>query len=80
MRALNPRFERFDVAHVPAGAWTAKKRLGSKLSGRRESGGAVENTKNSGNEAKKCLKTKDVTFLSAVNSVRFEHTLAQNGA
>jgi len=48
MRALNPRFERFDVAHVPAGAWTAETRLGSKLSGRREFGGAVENTKTVG--------------------------------
>ena len=32
---------------------------------------------NSGNEAKKYLKIKDMTFLSAVNCVRFERNLAQ---
>jgi hypothetical protein len=28
MRALDPRFEHFDVADVPTGAWTAETRLG----------------------------------------------------
>jgi hypothetical protein len=34
---------------------------------------------NSGNEAKKYLKTKHITFLSAANYARFAHQLAANG-
>ena len=33
--------------------------------------------KNSGNEAKKYLKTKEVTFLNAANYARFERIFAQ---
>jgi len=33
--------------------------------------------KNSGNEAKKYLKTKDIAFLYAANYARFTHKLAQ---
>jgi len=34
---------------------------------------------NSGNEAKKLLKTKEVTFYYAANRARFAHKLAQIG-
>jgi hypothetical protein len=33
--------------------------------------------KNSGNEAKKYLKTKHITFLGGANYARFVHELAQ---
>jgi hypothetical protein len=36
--------------------------------------------KNSGNEAKKYLKTKHITFLSAENYARFARKSAQNSA
>ena len=35
--------------------------------------------KNSGNEAKKYLKTKDITFFSGANDARFAHKFAQFG-
>jgi len=34
---------------------------------------------NSGNEAKECLKTKDITFLNAANPARFAREFAQFG-
>jgi hypothetical protein len=37
----------------------------------------LQKMKNSGNEAKKYLKTKDITFLSAANHARFACNLAQ---
>jgi hypothetical protein len=40
----------------------------------------LQKMKNSGNEAKKYLKTKHITFLSTANCVRFARKLAQNRA
>jgi hypothetical protein len=40
----------------------------------------LQKMKNSGNEAKKYLKTKHITFLSAANCVRFACKLTQNRA
>jgi len=40
----------------------------------------LQKMKNSGNEAKKYLKTKDITFLNAANYARFAHQLALNRA
>jgi hypothetical protein len=37
----------------------------------------VQKMKNSGNEAKKYLKTKHITFLSGANHARFARNLAQ---
>jgi hypothetical protein len=37
----------------------------------------IEKMKNSGNEAKEYLKTKDITFLMAANCVRFACKFAQ---
>jgi hypothetical protein len=37
----------------------------------------LQKMKNSGNEAKEYLKTKDITFLNAANYARFAHELAQ---
>jgi hypothetical protein len=39
----------------------------------------LQKIKNSGNEAKKYLKTKDITFLDAANYARFACQLAQIG-
>jgi hypothetical protein len=40
----------------------------------------LQKMKNSGNEAKKYLKTKENHFLNAANSARFARQLAQNRA
>jgi hypothetical protein len=40
----------------------------------------LQKMKNSGNEAKKYLKTKHITFLNAANYARFARQSAQNGA
>jgi hypothetical protein len=37
----------------------------------------LQKMKNSGNEAKKYLKTKHITFLNATNYARFAYNLAQ---
>ena len=42
--------------------------------------GIREKHKNSGNEAKKYLKTKDNRFLKAANCARFAHRVAQSSA
>ena len=39
--------------------------------------GILQDLQNSGNEAKKWLKTKDITFLSDANCARFAHIFAQ---
>jgi hypothetical protein len=40
----------------------------------------LQKMENSGNEAKKYLKTKNITFLNAANYARFARKLAQNRA
>jgi hypothetical protein len=40
----------------------------------------IQKMKNSGNEAKKYLKTKHITFLSGAIHARFAHQLAPNRA
>jgi hypothetical protein len=40
----------------------------------------LQKMKNSGNEAKKYLKTKHITFFSDANDARFARRLAQIGA
>ncbi len=73
MRALDTQFELFDTLHVPTGDWNGGKQQGSKLPG----WGSARKYKNSGNEAKKYLKTNDITFLNAANCARFAFKLAQ---
>ena len=41
--------------------------------------GTLQGMRNSGNEAKKWLKTKDITFLGDANYARFAHIFAQFG-
>jgi hypothetical protein len=52
----------------------------AKGSWRVEKTGSYKKLKNSGNEAKKYLKTKHITFLNAANYARFVRKLAQIGA
>jgi len=60
MGALNAEFELFGATRVLAEVRGAGMRQGSKLPG----WGSAPKYENSGNEAKKYLKTKDITFLN----------------
>jgi hypothetical protein len=71
MRAINAQFEIFYLARVPAGHSGGGTRLGSETDGSGNAPGSARKYKKSGNEAKKYLKTKDITFLNAVDSAHF---------
>jgi len=71
MHTLNAKFELFDSTLVAGVAWSKGMRQGSKLPGRGEISGIARKYKNSGNEAKKSLKTKDITFSHAANCTCF---------
>ena len=73
MRALDTQFELFDTLHLPTGDWNRGKQQGSKLLGQ----GSARKYKNSGNEAKKYLKTNDITFFDAANCAHFTRKFAQ---
>jgi hypothetical protein len=74
MRALRVEFEFFQH-------FTGFGSTGKDSSGRNRPAGGIQGTareyENRGNEAKKYLKTKDITFLSAANYARFACNLAQ---
>jgi hypothetical protein len=72
MRALNAQFELFDTSYVPVGNWNGGMQQGSKLAGRE----SARKYKNSGNEAKKWLKTKGITFFDAANCAHFTRKFA----
>jgi hypothetical protein len=77
MRPLNAQFELFDAAHVVAGDWERRNGAGFgfvRLAEIRRCGGKY---KNSGNEAKKYLKTKDITLLIDANCAHFGRKFAQ---
>jgi len=73
MHALNAQFEPFDTSYVPVGNWNGGMRQGSKFPGTE----SARKYKNSGNEAKKYLKTKDITFLDSANRAHFTRKFAQ---
>ena len=73
MHALNAQFEPFDTSYVPVGTWNGGMRQGSKFPGTE----SARKYKNSGNEAKKYLKTKDITFLDSANRSHFTRKFAQ---
>ena len=75
-RASDTTFELFDTLHVLAGAWGGGILRGSKSLEPGENHGFAWKYKNSGNEAKKYLKTKHITFLNGANCACFEHKLA----
>jgi hypothetical protein len=66
--------------HIVAGA----RRVASASQGRRNRRGnrgkrGIAKMKNRGNEAKKWLKTKDITFLKCANDAHFARNFAQIG-
>jgi hypothetical protein len=64
MSALNTQFDLFDTEHVPAGDWNGEMRQRSRLT----SWGNTRICKNSGNEAKRLVKRKDLTFTSSATN------------
>jgi len=72
MRALNAQLEFFDAARIPADGRPGGMRQGSGRAGR----GRARKYKNRGNEAKKYLKTKEVTILNAANCAHFGRQIA----
>ncbi len=77
MREIEPKFELFDIAHVGAGDWIVGDVTETEIALLGETRGTTSEYKNSGNKAKKWLKTKYITFLNAVNDARFARQLAQ---
>jgi hypothetical protein len=75
MRETEPKFELIDIARVPAGDWIVGDAAGFEIV---RTGGIwriARKHNNSGNEAKKYLKTKEITFLKAATYARFVHRL-----
>jgi len=67
MRELDPKFELFDSVRVGAGNWIVGDAAGPEIARLGETRGTAREFKNTGNKAKKLLKTKDITFLNAAN-------------
>jgi hypothetical protein len=59
-----------------ASAGVTEEQQETRYSGREGESRASQKMKNSGNEAKKCLKIKDITFFDASNYVRLASKLA----
>ncbi len=75
VRAFNAEFRLFDAPHVAA----EELERGNRIVRLWEVPRSGRKYKNSRNEAKKYLKTKDITFLSGANDARFAHKSAQIG-
>jgi hypothetical protein len=71
MRALNAKIELSDTARVLTWGGSEAEAPGFDLGRPAEIRRSERKHENSGNEAKKWLKTKDVTFLNAANYARF---------
>ena len=67
MREINPKFELFDIAHVPAGDWIVGDAAGTEIARLVETRGTAREFKNTGNKARMLMKTKHITFLSGAN-------------
>jgi hypothetical protein len=65
MRALNATFELFDTAVLQAAVWNGRMQQGLKFARTWETRRIARKYKNSGNEAKEYLKTKDIVFFDA---------------
>ncbi len=63
MREIDPEFKLFDIAHVGAGNSVVGDVAGIGIALLGETRETAREYKNSGNKAKKWLKTKDITFL-----------------
>ena len=71
MCALNATFELVDNADLQAAVWNRRMRQDSISAERGEPQRIARKYKNSGNEAKEYLKTKDITFFDAAYFARF---------
>ena len=71
MHELDPRFELLDIVHVRAGDWIVGDATGIEIARLVEALGTAREFKNTGNKAKKWLKTEDITFSNAANCARF---------
>jgi len=67
MYELDPRFDCCDIAHVGAGNWIVADVAGTEIAGLGETRGSAREFRNTGNKAKKWLKTKHITFLKGAN-------------
>ncbi len=77
MREIDPRFELFDTAHVPAGDWSAGDVAEPETARLGETRGTAREFKNIGNKARMLLKTKHITFLNAANQEPLARQSAQ---
>jgi hypothetical protein len=75
MSEMGPKFELFDIAHIRAGDWSVGDVAGTKIALLGKTRGTAREYKNSGNKAKKLLKTNDIVFLNAANDARLAHKL-----
>ena len=78
MRALSAQFEDFGSAQVLAGGLERGNAPGFELARIAEPRRIARKYKNSGNEAKEYLKTKDITFFDAANCAHFTRKFAPN--
>jgi hypothetical protein len=79
MYELDPRFDCCDIAHVGAGNWIVADVAGTEIAGLGETRGSAREFRNTGNKAKKWLKTKHITFLKCAIAAPFACKLAQIG-
>jgi len=76
MSAVNAQFEPFDTAQVPTGGIERGSAAGFDIDRSPGIRRFARKYKNRGNEAKKYLETKDISFLDAANYARFALKLA----
>jgi hypothetical protein len=79
MREMDPEFELFDIAQVRAGDRIVRDTTGTEIARPGKTQGTVREYKKSGNEAKKWLKTKHITFLKWEIATPFACKFAQIG-
>jgi hypothetical protein len=76
MRASNAQFDLFHTAHALSGGWSGGIASERGIAWAAEIRRRARNYKNSGNEAKKSLKTNDITFLLAANYAQLTRRFA----
>jgi hypothetical protein len=79
MREIETKFELFDIAQVRTGIWAVGDVAGTGIAPLGETRGTATEYKNRGNEAKKWLKTKDITILKCAIIAPFACKFAQFG-
>ena len=67
MREIEPKFDRFEIAHMRAGDWIVGDEAGTEIARLGETQETVREYENAGNKARMLMKTKHITFLKGVN-------------